>query len=50
MEIFTTERGHGNTVFVNTTELYNALPQEDKDFLCSCMAVFPSGMIGNNLE
>lgn len=50
MEIFTTQPGHGNTVFVNTTDLYNKLPREDRDFLKSTIAVFPSTMIGTNLE
>lgn len=50
MEIFQAEQGHGNTVFVNATDIYNRLPKEDQDFLADCLAIFPSGMIGNNLE
>jgi hypothetical protein len=50
MDIFTTEKGHGNTVFVSTTDLYNRLPIEDREFLKAAVAVFPFNMIGNNLE
>ena len=50
MEIFQAEKGSGNTVFVNTTELYNRLPVKDQDFLKSAIAVFPFSMIGHNLE
>lgn len=50
MEIFTAEPGHGNTVFVNTTDLYNKLPAEDREFLKSSIAVFPAGMVSSDLQ